>query len=82
MMQKIGTIRGVDTFGRVVLPVKLRRFLHLKGGDEVAVRLEDQELILEKHRRCCLFCGDEAGPFVRFGEHPICPVCLDKLKAL
>ena len=34
--------------GRVVIPVELRRELHIESGDQLVARVEDDQLIFEK----------------------------------
>ena len=81
-MQKIGMIRGVDSFGRVVLPMGLRRRLRLKGKDKVRIWMENQCLVIERVKQSCVFCGEDAGVLTAFGNHFICTACVDKIKKI
>lgn len=81
-MQKVGTIRGIDSFGRVVLPVKLRRKLHLMDRDAVRIWAEDQALVIERVKKSCIFCGSENKVLTAFDGYHICSACLEKIKKL
>lgn len=36
----------IDNNGKLAIPVKIRKYLHLKTGDEVTVKYSDSELII------------------------------------
>ncbi len=82
MMHKEGTIHGIDAFGRVVLPIRLRRRLHLNEGDAVQMWVENHALVIERVRESCIFCGEEKTAVTPFEGHFICDNCMKKIKNL
>ena len=79
-MEIQGVPRKVDHLGRVVVPVEFRRALGLREGDEVAVALEGNRLVLAKVTPACTFCGaaTELRPFK--GRH-VCQACAAELRS-
>ena len=47
-MASTGIVRGLDSLGRVVLPIELRRSLDLGEHDRVDILAEGDRLILRK----------------------------------
>ena len=54
----------LDSLGRFVIPVKYRRKLEIKSGDELDIRIHKNTLIIKKAYPTCAFCENE--------EHLIC----------
>ena len=52
-----GVARKVDQLGRVVLPVEMRKALHIDVGDLVMMSDEGDRIVLEKVEQRCVFCG-------------------------
>src|SRR5699024_10489688 len=48
-MKSTGMIRKVDELGRVVIPIELRRSLHIKERDPVEIYINGDQIILKKH---------------------------------
>jgi len=55
--ERSGTPRRMDRLGRVVVPADMRKALGLRDGDLVAVRLEDDRIVLSKVGARCALCG-------------------------
>ncbi|ALX49454.1 AbrB/MazE/SpoVT family DNA-binding domain-containing protein [Lentibacillus amyloliquefaciens] len=49
-MKSTGIVRKVDELGRIVLPIELRRTLDINERDELEIHIDDDRVILEKHR--------------------------------
>ena len=45
---KTGTIRRIDSLGRIVLPKDIRQSLRIKSGDSLEILIENKEIILKK----------------------------------
>ena len=56
-MKSTGIIRALDSLGRVVLPIELRRTLDLAEHDRVEIFTEEDQIILRKYSPNCCFCG-------------------------
>ena len=46
---KTGTIRRIDSLGRIVLPKDIRQSLRIKSGDSLEILIENKEIILKKY---------------------------------
>jgi len=56
-MKSTGIVRGLDSLGRIVLPIELRRSLDLGEHDRVEIFVDDGQIILCKYEPNCCFCG-------------------------
>jgi len=79
-MKSLGIVRRVDELGRIVLPVELRRAMHIEERDALEIFTEDDMIILKKYEPTCIFCQD-ARDVQNFKGKNICPRCLAELKA-
>ncbi len=80
-MKSTGITRPVDELGRIVLPIELRRALHINVKDPIEIYTDDDKIILKKLQRSCVFCMSN-DDIVEFGGKAICPECLAKIKNL
>ncbi len=78
-MKSTGVTRQIDELGRFVLPVEIRRALHINLKDYLEIYTDNDRIILKKYQPSCLFCGS-AEDNVTFEDKRICRACLDKLK--
>lgn len=80
-MKATGIVRPVDTLGRVVIPVELRRNLNINTDDSLEVFVEGDYIMLKKYQPACIFCG-EAGDVLNVKGKNICPRCMEEIKNL
>ncbi len=80
-MHDTGIVRRVDDLGRIVIPMELRRTLGIKVKDPMAIFVEGERIILEKHRDACAICGDTDAEMHDLNERPICSTCIEAIKA-
>jgi transcriptional pleiotropic regulator of transition state genes len=73
-MRSTGIVRKIDELGRIVLPSELRKILGMRHGDELAISVEGDQVILEKRHDLCIFCGSEAAGF-EFKGRRVCQRC-------
>ncbi len=57
-MTSTGIVRRIDSVGRFVLPIELRRTLQIEDNDSLEVFVEDNAIILKKYQPACIFCGN------------------------
>ena len=57
-LQSIGVIRKVDELGRVVLPISLRRSLHIEVGDSLEIFVTGDQIIFKKYEATDVFTGE------------------------
>ncbi len=80
-MRTTGMIRQLDSLGRVVLPIELRRTLDINTRDMLEIMVDGNSIILRKYEPNCHFCGSSTG-LVSYRENMICKRCLSELKSL
>ena len=73
-MMFTGIVRRIDSVGRVVLPIELRRTLALEENDALEIFVEDNMIMLKKYEPACVFCGS-ARDVVYFKGKNICQNC-------
>jgi len=77
-MTSTGIVRRIDSVGRFVLPIELRRTLEIDDNDSLEIFIEDNTIILKKYQPACIFCGNARDVSTYKGKN-ICPACLDEL---
>ena len=80
-MKTTGMIRQLDSLGRIVLPIELRRTLDINTKDMLEIMVEGNSVILRKYEPNCLFCGSSSG-LTPYRDKMICKHCLKDLKTL
>lgn len=72
-MANSSMIRRVDSLGRIVIPMQLRRKLNIEEKDTLEIMYDKSLVFIKKSKPTCIFCGNgnEIVPFK--GRH----VCLD-----
>jgi len=56
-MKATGIVRKVDTLGRIVLPIELRRTLGIDVKDPIEIFVDGEMIVLRKYEPACTFCG-------------------------
>lgn len=79
-MHDTGIVRKVDDLGRIVIPMELRRTLGIRVKDPMAIFVEGDRIILERHREACALCGSSGSDMVDINGRLICTGCVDALK--
>lgn len=79
-MKAVGIVRQLDTLGRVVLPIELRRTFDIKEKDPLEIFVDGENIILHKYEPSCTFC-DEASNTVMFKGKLVCESCLNELQS-
>lgn len=77
-MKATGIVRKLDELGRIVLPIELRRTLHLAEKDAVEIYVDGENIILRKYQPNCVFCG-ESKNLVEYKGKQVCPRCAKAL---
>lgn len=83
-MKSTGIVRKVDSLGRIVLPMELRRTLNIKGADgglgtPLEIYVEGENIVLRKHNPGCECCG-EINDLTEVLGINICSKCLRKFE--
>lgn len=77
-MKSTGIVRKVDELGRIVLPIELRRTLHIDVKDSLEIYVDGSQIILKKYEPSCIFCGN-ADDTIMFKGKTICRRCHQEL---
>ncbi|MGM9570902.1 MAG: AbrB/MazE/SpoVT family DNA-binding domain-containing protein [bacterium] len=80
-MKSTGIVRKVDDLGRIVLPIELRRTLHIDEKDPLEIYVNGDNIILRKYEPTCVFCGKTEN-IVNFKDKKVCSSCVDTLNQL
>lgn len=78
-MKSTGVVRQLDTLGRIVLPIELRRTMDIGVKDMLEIFVEDDSIILKKYHPSCVFCSD-ARDVVPYKGKLVCKNCLAELR--
>lgn len=77
-MESIGIVRRIDSLGRVVVPMELRRKLGIESFSDVEVYREEDTVVVEKLVPECYLCGSQENTFT-FKNKTVCRRCVTKL---
>ena len=80
-MKATGVVRQLDSLGRIVLPIELRRTLDIRNKDLLEILVEGNSIVLRKYEQNCQFCGS-GRDLTSYKEKMICKSCLKELKSL
>lgn len=78
-MKETGIVRQMDSLGRIVLPIELRRTLDIAERDFLEIYVDGSSIILKKHHPTCIFCNSSSDLISYKGKN-ICPDCLNEIK--
>ena len=81
IMKNSGIVRQLDTLGRIVLPIEMRRSLDLKEKDGVEITIDGDQIILRKAMVKCVFCGSTESIRAFHGKM-ICDKCAQEIAEL
>jgi AbrB family transcriptional regulator, transcriptional pleiotropic regulator of transition state genes len=77
-MKSTGIMRKLDEFGRIVLPIEIRRSLGIAEKDPLEILVEGSTIILKKYEPACVFCGNSKG-VTNFKGKNVCASCAKEL---
>ena len=80
-MKSTGMVRQLDSLGRIVLPIELRRTMDINTKDLLEILVEGNTVVLRKYEPNCHFCGGNSG-LTSYKDKMICKRCLKELKSL
>ena len=80
-MNDTGIVRRVDDLGRIVIPMELRRTLGINVKDPMAILVDGDRIILQKHRDVCSICGSP-DDILEIKERPVCADCVSQIQGM
>jgi len=78
-MKSTGVVRQLDTLGRIVIPVELRRTMGIAVKDSLEIFVDGDQIVLKKYQPSCIFCGN-AKDAISYKGHLICSKCLKDIR--
>lgn len=78
-----GVNRPVDDFGRIFIPIEMRRVMGVGSGDPVAIELNEHEdsIVVRAFRSGCIFCGEaDSAQQIEVRGRKVCRKCLEKAR--
>lgn len=78
-MRDTGIVRRVDDLGRIVIPMELRRTLGINVRDPLAIFVDGERIVLQKHADICAICGSPDN-IVQVKGRPVCSSCIAAIK--
>ena len=79
-MKSTGMVRQLDTLGRIVIPVELRRTMDLSLKDTLEIFVDGDQIGLKKYHTACVFCND-ARDVISYKGKLVCRRCLAELRS-
>ena len=78
-MKKDYSIRTIDSVGRIVIPMDLRKALDIHEWDELRIFRDHDRIVVEKNNPACTFCRSSKD-LIPFKDKFICRKCLGEVK--
>ncbi len=75
-----GMVRKVDDLGRLVIPAETRKLFHIHEGDQLAISVEGDRIILQKQDASCTFCGSTK-EVTRYKGKGLCASCAGEIRS-
>ena len=71
-------VRKIDDLGRIVVPAETRRLFNIHEGDQLAITVEGDAIVIRKLEASCVFCDttEQVKPFKGRG---VCVTCRREL---
>jgi transcriptional pleiotropic regulator of transition state genes len=79
-MKATGIVRKLDSLGRVVLPMELRKTLGINPEDPMEIFVDGDQIIVKKYVAGCFFCGTVSDKNKGLNGKEICKNCLNSFK--
>ncbi len=71
-------VRKIDDLGRIVVPAETRRLFNIQEGDQLAIAVEDDAIVIRKLDASCTFCGTSTD-VIAFRGKGVCASCRNEL---
>jgi looped-hinge helix DNA binding domain, AbrB family len=73
-MKASGIVRKLDSLGRIVIPKEIRKVLGIDDGDSMEIIKVDNEVVVRKYIKGCIFCGSDKD-VIEFNGAIVCDEC-------
>jgi transcriptional pleiotropic regulator of transition state genes len=83
-------LRPLDSIGRIVLPMQIRKELIINGGTSLEYTIDGDKIVIKKYTGRCAFClknfidtdRSSVKDHIEFNGKTICRSCLADIKIL
>lgn len=80
-MKSTGIVRPLDSVGRIVLPMEIRKQLNIVSNkDSLEIFTDGDKIVLKKYAPNCLFCGSEDN-LIDFKGKKVCKKCRKEIRS-
>lgn len=80
-LKNTGIVRRVDEFGRISLPVEMRKNMGLEEKSPVEFFVDGNTIVIKKYCPSCVFCG-ESEAVVEYLGKLVCANCIKTLSEI
>lgn len=77
-MKEICGVRRIDRFGRIWLPLAVRRIANIGENDGLEILVHRDSIVMRKYEPVCIFCG-ESDSVETVRDKKVCKHCLAML---
>lgn len=79
-MKTICGVRKIDRFGRIWLPLSVRRIANISENDGLEILVDKDSIVMRKYEPVCIFCGG-SDSIETIRDKKVCKHCLALLNA-
>lgn len=76
-MKSIGVVRSIDTLGRIVIPMELRKTMNFDKFQSLEIFTDGELIILKKYKPGCHCCNEVEVKVSVLGLN-LCEKCIDR----
>ena len=73
------SVKKIDSVGRIVIPAEIRIALGWNLGDNVNLEVKDNQLIVCKNKKECIFCGRTNVRLLEYNNITYCEDCISDI---
>lgn len=78
-MKSTGIVRSLDSLGRIVIPIELRKTLGIGDSEPMEIFVDGEDVVLKKYQPGCNLCGSIEGKMSFFYGKTICNKCVSEI---
>lgn len=77
-MKSTGINKKIDNLGRIVISKEVLSSVNISKGDNVALFIEGDNIIITRYEKDCIFCGNTQNLHY-FKDKNVCNDCIKKI---
>lgn len=79
-MKSTGIVRYLDSIGRIVIPMELRKTLDIGEKDFIEIYRDGDWIIVSKYFQGCALCRSVEKLLIPENGKPVCDECINSLR--